>query len=438
MADAASPASPLQQEVAVLRQRVAALEAARTAQEARTQALQDAQELAEKVMETIRDPLLILQPDLRVEAANPAFYQLFQVHPADTLGWCIYDLGNGQWAIPALRTLLEDILPSQTVFHDFEVSHTFAQLGPRTMLLNARRVDHLQRILLAIEDITSRKHAETLLRAHAALLGTQVEDQTAALQQALAHLHREIAARQHREREAQRAQHFALLGRLAAGMSHEIRNPLGALVLHVDLLEEELRQPSAHSADEVAQALAEIKTQVARLEDLVQDYLSLVQVGHIERTPQDLTAVLHTWARAWQGLAAARGITLQVEGGAALGQVAFHGNTLHRALLNLVQNALDAMEPGGSVTLVGQPTATQVQIHVRDTGMGIPAERLATIFEPLYTTKPGGTGLGLYIVQEIVAAHAGQVTVASVEGQGTTVTMMLPRAADVPTRTPAG
>jgi two-component system, chemotaxis family, CheB/CheR fusion protein len=438
MADAASPASPLQQEVAVLRQRVAALEAARTAQEARTQALQDAQELAEKVIETIRDPLLILQPDLRVEAANPAFYQLFQVHPADTLGWCIYDLGNGQWAIPALRTLLEDILPSQTVFHDFEVSHTFAQLGPRTMLLNARRVDHLQRILLAIEDITSRKHAETLLRAHAALLGTQVEDQTTALQQALAHLHREIAARQHREREAQRAQHFALLGRLAAGMSHEIRNPLGALVLHVDLLEEELRQPSAHSADEVAQALAEIKTQVARLEDLVQDYLSLVQVGHIERTPQDLTAVLHTWARAWQGLAAARGITLQVEGGAALGQVAFHGNTLHRALLNLVQNALDAMEPGGSVTLVGQPTATQVQIHVRDTGMGIPAERLATIFEPLYTTKPGGTGLGLYIVQEIVAAHAGQVTVASVEGQGTTVTVMLPRAADVPTRTPAG
>jgi two-component system, chemotaxis family, CheB/CheR fusion protein len=438
MADAASPASPLQQEVAVLRQRVAALEAARTAQEARTQALQDAQELAEKVIETIRDPLLILQPDLRVEAANPAFYQLFQVHPADTLGWCIYDLGNGQWAIPALRTLLEDILPSQTVFHDFEVTHTFAQLGPRTMLLNARRVDHLQRILLAIEDITSRKHAETLLRAHAALLGTQVEDQTTALQQALAHLHREIAARQHREREAQRAQHFALLGRLAAGMSHEIRNPLGALVLHVDLLEEELRQPSAHSADEVAQALAEIKTQVARLEDLVQDYLSLVQVGHIERTPQDLTAVLHTWARAWQGLAAARGITLQVEGGAALGQVAFHGNTLHRALLNLVQNALDAMEPGGSVTLVGQPTATQVQIHVRDTGMGIPAERLATIFEPLYTTKPGGTGLGLYIVQEIVAAHAGQVTVASVEGQGTTVTVMLPRAADVPTRTPAG
>lgn len=426
MADAASPASPLQQEVAVLRQRVADLEAERYAIAPLTQALHEAKDLAEKVIETIRDPLLILMPNLSVQAANPAFYQLFQAHPADTLGRRIYDLGNGQWAIPELRTLLEDILSRQTVFNDFEVSHDFAQIGPRTMLLNAQRVDHLQLILLSIEDITSRKHAETLLRAHAALLGMQVADQTAALQQALAHLTREIAARQALEREAQRVQHFALLGRLAAGVSHEIRNPLGAIVLHVDLLEEELRQPSVNSAAAVAQALAEIKTQLARLEDLVQDYLSLVRVGHMERTPQDLQAALHTWAREWQTLAAARGMTFQVEGVAALGQVAFHAHTVHRALLNLVQNALDAMEPGGTVTLAGQHMGTYVQLQVRDTGVGIPAARHATIFEPLYTTKPGGTGLGLYIVREIVAAHHGQITLESIEGQGTTFTLSLP------------
>ena len=435
MADAASPASPLQQEVAVLRQRVADLEAERYAIAPLTQALHEAKDLAEKVIETIRDPLLILAPNLSVQAANPAFYQLFQVHPVDTLGRRIYDLGNGQWAIPELRTLLEDILSRQTVFNDFEVSHEFAQIGPRTMLLNARRVDHLQLILLAIEDITSRKHAETLLRAHAALLGTQVADQTAALQQALAHLTREIAARQALEHEAQRVQHFALLGRLAAGVSHEIRNPLGAIVLHVDLLEEELRQPSVNSAAAVAQALAEIKTQLARLEDLVQDYLSLVRVRHMERTPQDLEAALHTWAREWQTLAAARGMTFQVEGVAALGQVAFHAHTVHRALLNLVQNALDAMEPGGTVTLAGQHMGTYVQLQVRDTGVGIPAARHATIFEPLYTTKPGGTGLGLYIVREIVAAHHGQITLESIEGQGTTFTLSLPL---TPEDTPQG
>jgi two-component system CheB/CheR fusion protein len=430
MADATSPDSPLQQEVALLRHRVTTFEAGQTALAQRTQALSHAQELAEKVIETIRDPLLILHPDLRVQTANPAFYRLFQVHPADTLGRRIYELGNGQWVIPELRTLLEDILPHNTVFNDFEVSHTFPQLGPRTMLLNARRVDHLQLILLALEDITSRQHAETLLRAHAARLGTQAADQTAALEEALAHLRREMAARQHLEREVQRAQQFALLGRLAAGVSHEIRNPLGAAMLHMDLLEEELRQPSPDSAAEVAQTLAEIRTQLARLEDLVQDHLSLMLGGQLVRTPQNLGATLQDWATAWQDLAATRGVRLQVEGIATLGQVAFHPDTLHRALLNLVQNALDAMGPGGTLTIRGQATATQVQLHVQDTGMGIPAAQRARIFEPLYTTKPGGTGLGLYIVHEIVAAHAGHVTVESREGQGTTFTLTLPLTAE--------
>ncbi len=108
--------------------------------------------------------------------------------------------------------------------------------------------------------------------------------------------------------------------------------------------------------------------------------------------------------------------------------MAFHPNTLQRALLNLVQNALDAMPSGGTLTLSGQSTATQVQLSIQDTGSGIPAERLQQIFEPLYTTKPGGTGLGLYIVQEIVTAHGGQVTVQSRPGQGTTFTITLPRA----------
>ena len=118
------------------------------------------------------------------------------------------------------------------------------------------------------------------------------------------------------------------------------------------------------------------------------------------------------------------------EGVATLEQMAFHPSTLHRALLNLVQNALDAMGPGGTLTIRGQATATQVQLHVQDTGVGIPTTQCARIFEPLYTTKPGGTGLGLYIVHEIMAAHAGRVTVESEEGQGTTFTLTLSRTAE--------
>jgi signal transduction histidine kinase len=119
---------------------------------------------------------------------------------------------------------------------------------------------------------------------------------------------------------------------------------------------------------------------------------------------------------------------LRVEGIADLGTVAVHPSTLRRALLNLVQNALDAMPEGGTLTLRGAGTATHVQLQVCDTGSGIPAEQLAQIFEPLHTTKPEGTGLGLYITREIVAAHGGQIMVQSVVGQGTTFTLTLPRA----------
>ena len=273
-------------------------------------------------------------------------------------------------------------------------------------------------------DITTRKEAEHILQQTQAELEQRVQERTAALEHAM-------AERQRLEQEAQRAQHFAMLGRLAAGISHEIRNPLGAIFLHFDLLQEVLRELSLESPGEIAETLAEIQTNLGRLDDLVQDYLSLVRVAQIECTPGEVGAAVQTWAREWQQHAAARAVTLRLEGLERLGIVAFHESMLRRALLNLMQNALDAMPGGGTLIVAGRSTTTYVQLQVRDTGSGIPAHQLAQIFEPLYTTKPGGTGLGLYIVQQIAATHGGQVTVASVEGQGTTFTLTLPRLPEV-------
>jgi signal transduction histidine kinase len=288
-------------------------------------------------------------------------------------------------------------------------------LGP---LLNAR--GEIAGGIIALTDITARKQAEQALQQAHAELELRVQERTTALR-------REMAERQRLEGEAQRAQHFTMLGRLAAGVSHEIRNPLGAIFLHVDLLEEELQQPTPESPNQIAQTLLEIRTQMGRLDDLVQDYLSLVRVAHIELQPQELGLCVQAWGAELQAQAVAQGVMLQLKGLEHLGKVPFHASTLRRAVLNLIQNALDAVAKGGMVSITGQSTATQVQLQVCDTGSGITAERLERIFEPLYTTKPGGTGLGLYIVQEIVAAHGGQITVASVEGQGTTFTITLPR-----------
>jgi signal transduction histidine kinase len=286
---------------------------------------------------------------------------------------------------------------------------------------------------------------QATLRRTLATHRQQVQEREAQVRQIEAALRHEMAERQRAEEEchrleqaAQRAAHFARLGRLAAGVSHEIRNPLAAIFLHVDLLEEELSQPSPDSSAEIPQCLTEIKTQLTRLEELVQEYLTLVRVASIQPTPQDLGAAVQTWAAEMQGLAAARGVTVRCKSLTELGQVAFHASTLRRAVLNLVQNAVDAMPQGGTVTLEGQATATHIHLRVQDTGLGIPTQRLGQIFEPLYTTKPGGTGLGLYIVQEIVAAHAGEVTVQSTEGQGTIFTITLPRAPGGAALQPAG
>jgi two-component system, sporulation sensor kinase E len=199
-------------------------------------------------------------------------------------------------------------------------------------------------------------------------------------------------------------------------------------VLHVDLLEEEMSQPSPDSVEMVPQALTEIKKQLARLDDLLQDYLPLARVATSERTVQDLGAVVQAWAQEWRRLPAADRVMLRLEGLEHLGRVPFHASMLRRALLNLVQNALEAMPEGGTLTLRGTGTATHVQLQVCDTGRGIPDDQLPHMFEPLQTTKPEGTGLGVYITREIVAAHGGQVTIERHVGQGTTFTVILPRA----------
>jgi chemotaxis protein methyltransferase CheR len=147
------------------------------------QGIAEAQTLAQAIVDTIHEPLLVLDGDLRVMAASRAFYDIFKVEPEATFGVLLYDLGDGQWDIPALRLLLETIIPEKAAMDDFEVSHDFPGVGQRIMLLNARKVvyetspDHT--ILLAFTDITARRAmekelAELLVRTESLLEQKQI------------------------------------------------------------------------------------------------------------------------------------------------------------------------------------------------------------------------------------------------------------------------
>ncbi|MBI5057865.1 MAG: sensor domain-containing diguanylate cyclase [Nitrospirae bacterium] len=130
--------------------------------------LQEALEFSDAIIATVREPLLVLDNELRIITANRSFYRTFQVDPEETEKRLIYDLGNRQWDIPGLRDLLENILPMNNAFEGFEVEHDFKAIGRKTMLLNARKIyketNHTEMILLAIEDITERKKAEEQLK----------------------------------------------------------------------------------------------------------------------------------------------------------------------------------------------------------------------------------------------------------------------------------
>ncbi|MDZ7831770.1 MAG: histidine kinase dimerization/phospho-acceptor domain-containing protein [Desulfobacterales bacterium] len=162
---------------------------------------------AESIINTVREPLIVLDHDLRVISVSRSFYGVFKVNPTETVGQLIYDLGNKQWDIPKLRELLENILPQKTTFDNYEVEHDFATIGRRTMLLNARQIHRVfgkeRIILLAIEDITERKEIEKgLAKAHEDL---------------------EVLAAE-LERTARVKSDFL------ANMSHELRTPLNSII----------------------------------------------------------------------------------------------------------------------------------------------------------------------------------------------------------------
>jgi len=137
--------------------------------------LRDALDYSNAIFATVREPLVVLDKELKIITANRSFYRTFQVIPEETEKRLIYDVGNRQWDIPRLRDLLENILPKNNVFEDLEVDHNFRSIGRRTMLLNARKIyretNHVEMILLAIEDITERKKAEEQLKLIALMDG---------------------------------------------------------------------------------------------------------------------------------------------------------------------------------------------------------------------------------------------------------------------------
>jgi signal transduction histidine kinase len=228
------------------------------------------------------------------------------------------------------------------------------------------------------------------------------------------------------EQMAWQVQRSALLGDIAGKIVHEIRNPLNAIFLHADVVQGELQCPTLDSRTQMMESLADIRMEVKRLYDIMQDYLTLARLAVVQYEPEDMGNFLRECGRVMQEQARTRGVMLHLQGLARLGSVSLHKGTLQHAFVNLLQRALDATPQGGTVTLRGRRTASHSIVEIRDTGSAISEERLEILFEPLYSMSSEWTGLELYVVREIVVAHHGAIDIQSAPGQDTTCTVTLP------------
>ncbi|MBE0502886.1 MAG: response regulator [Desulfuromonadales bacterium] len=370
--------------------------------------VQDAREYAENIVETVRKPLVVLDFDLKILTANHSFYETFKVTHEATIGHFIYDLGNGQWDIPRLRVLFENILPHDTVINDYEVDHEFPGIGRKIILLNARQIfrknigSHI--ILLAMEDITARK---------------QAEEEQARLDQVL----------QDKNVELEKARAVAEKANLAksdflSSMSHELRTPLGAILGFAQLLESGTPPPmpaQKRSVDQILKAGWYLLELINEILDL-----ALIESGKLSLSlePVALQEVLQECEVMVEPQAQQCGINVTFARLATPYFVNADRTRVKQLLINLLSNAIKYNTEGGTVTVTCTPSPPDaIRISVRDTGAGLAPEQIAQLFQPfnrLGQEAHGeqGTGIGLVVCKRLVELMDGVIGVESSVGEG--------------------
>jgi signal transduction histidine kinase len=227
------------------------------------------------------------------------------------------------------------------------------------------------------------------------------------------------------ERRARQAERLAELGTLTGGLAHEIKNPLSTVQLNLQLLQEDLGPDNA-AYTRVANRLATVKNETSRLRDILDDFLRYAGRLELDRRPVELNSLLEELVDFFAPQAQAQRVQLRLSKHSAPLTVGGDPRLLKQALLNLMINGVQAMNGGGEMIVSLSSAPGQAVIDVIDTGPGIPTDAVDKIFQAYYSTKRGGTGLGLPMAKRIVEEHGGELAVKSEPGRGSDFTMRLP------------
>lgn len=345
------------------------------------------------IVETLREPLLVLDRDLRIQKANLEFYETFHVQARETLHRHLYDLGDGQWNIPALRSLLEGIVPEDRALRNFEVNHDFPGLGNKTMLLNARRLvskrGGSEMILLAIEDITDRQ-----------------------------------MSRQRLVEANQRKNNFL------ATLAHELRNPLTPIRLRIDLLRRQAKDVAPRYFDM-------LDRQIAKLVGIVEDLLDIARIEHdlveLRKEPIDLVRLINDAVEDSRYLVDERRHSLSLSIPSEPIPLMADPLRLEQVISNLLSNAAKYTDTGGRIAVLLERISNEAILTVRDNGIGIAPDLLPQLFEMFFQSSASldrnnvGLGIGLNLSKRLVELHGGRIEGHSDGlGKGSDFTVHLP------------
>ncbi len=342
----------------------------------------------EKVFEALQEGVIILTPDGQATFVNRAAGRLFGVEPAEAVGRTLADI------IPGLSWtgLVTD--GARAVSRDFELFY------PESRFLNL--------YLAPITDEGERPGPE--------------DDESLGF----VLLVRDLTQTRRLTEEKIESERLNALTLLAAGVAHELGNPLNSLNIHLQLLERKLRKSSPQVHDAVRDQLEIARGEIKRLDFIIAQFLSAIRPTRPQLESEDLNQLIRDAARFLEPEIADRRLTLKLELRADLPLLRVDPGQMKQAFYNLIRNATQATPPGGRITIRSDLGEYQIIVTVNDTGTGIPPEQMGHLFEPFHTTKEKGTGLGLLIVRRIVREHGGEIAIESAENKGTRITIHLP------------